>query len=463
MKNLNKIRIFRFIILTLLLIVITIVAFQHQILGGGPKGAPSIHSLCPFGGLETIYKILAEKTFIKRTYISNFILLGGTIILTILLSRFFCGFLCVIGWLQEIFARIGQKIFKKRFEIPKIVDKPLRFLKYILLVIILFFTWKLGELVISPYDPFAAYAHIPAGINELLKDFLIGFIILILMLIFSFFYDRVFCKYLCPMGAFLGILNKITLFKIKRDTSTCIKCNKCSKACPANIDVTNLEVIKTSECINCMECVIVCPTQKDTIKTTFVGKYLKPFLIAIIGVSIYFGIIGITNIFGIWQTQESSLEKMVKKDGKLDPYLIRGFMTIKDISEIFNIKIDRLYKEFNLNKNVVPENTKIKELQKFNNQLTEEKIRDTIAYIINFKKEENQTNNISPEEIKGSMTLREVIKEFNLDKKEFYKRLNIDEKYSDEMTLKEIKEIKEKEGISFEIENIRLIVKEMIK
>ena len=111
MKKINKLSVVRFITLTIFLIIVTFFSFQHQILGGGSKGAPSTDALCPFGGLETIYKFLATKEFINRTNVSNFILLGGTIIITLFFSRLFCGFLCAVGWMQEIFAKIGQAIF----------------------------------------------------------------------------------------------------------------------------------------------------------------------------------------------------------------------------------------------------------------------------------------------------------------------------------------------------------------
>ena len=197
----------------------------------------------------------------------------------------------MFGWIQELPARLGQWLFKKRFTVPSAIDKPLRYLKYVALFVALYFTWKMADLVISPYDPFAAYAHIPAGFTSLFDEYLIGAIILFGTIILSFFYDRVFCKYLCPMGAFLGIIYKVTNYKIKRDEETCIHCNRCTKACPVNIDVANLESVTDAECINCLECVTVCPTKKETLKPFVLRKYMKPLIVGIAGVIIYVGII----------------------------------------------------------------------------------------------------------------------------------------------------------------------------
>ena len=139
-------------------------------------------------------------------------------------------------------------------------------------------------------------------------------------------------------------------------------------------------------------------------------------------------------------------------------------MTLRDIADSFSIDINRLYKELNLDKNVVVETTMMKELYKFNPSLTEEEVREVVAKIINFKKQDSkEKEKISVDDIKGSMTLKEVIETFNLNKKEFYYKLNIDDSYKETLTLKEIKELKIKEGIDFEVEDIRNIVRDMIK
>ena len=138
----------------------------------------------------------------------------------------------MFGWIQELPARLGKWLFKKRFTVPLAIDKPLRYLKYVVLFAALYFTWKMADLVISPYDPFAAYAHIPAGFVSVIDEYLIGAIILFGTFVLSFFYDRVFCKYLCPMGAFLGIFSKISSYKIKRDEEPALTATNAQKHVP---------------------------------------------------------------------------------------------------------------------------------------------------------------------------------------------------------------------------------------
>lgn len=385
----SKVQIFRLISQLFFLMLVTIAGFRHQILGGGPEGSPPVDSICPFGAIESLYKLVATGKFIDKIDWSALVLLIGAIISTIIVGRYFCGWVCALGTMQELFAKLDLKIFKKRFEINARLDKSLRYLKYILLLVILYFTWKTGRLVIRPYDPFAAYSHIPAGFEELWSGFAIGFSILIVSLIASMFYDRFFCKYACPLGAFLGIISKISIFKIKRENSTCIHCDLCNKKCPVNINVSGINQIDSAECISCLECVTVCPTNKGTLKTHIKNKAIKPITIAVLGLLIYLGTAGIGHISGYWKT-DKTLEEIAKTDDKLAPENIKGFMTLKEISDIYKIDIGVLYNELGITKEQVPQDTRIKKISELlastDKKVDEEVVRETVAKILESKK-----------------------------------------------------------------------------
>jgi polyferredoxin len=481
MKKISITQILRYISLTVFLIIVTVIAYRHQILGGGPGGAASIHTICPFGGLETLYNYAAGGEYIKKTNISNFILFGGTIILALLLGRIFCGWICMLGWIQELPARLGRWIFKKRFTIPLSVDKPLRFLKYIVLVVIIFFTWKTASLVFSPYDPFDAYAHIPAGFDDLYNDFFVGSIVLFGSIILSFFYDRFFCKYLCPMGAFLALFTKVNAYNIKRDKETCINCNKCSSICPVNIDVAVLDSAANSECINCLECVTVCPTKKVTLKPFILGKYLKPLIVGIAGIVIYVGIIEATDLAGVWKTTEGNFAEVVTKQGALDPYSIRGFMTLEEISKTFNIDVNALYKELGLSMEKVPASTKMKELKNFDKNIGENTVRDTVAKITGYSKSKpsvetdsgkslpvketeksiSKENVPDPASITGLMTIKEICDTYKIKKEDLFAKIKAPKSTADTITGKALKDIMVKTDPSFEVEKIRSAVREL--
>jgi polyferredoxin len=121
MKRNNLARWIRGGLLAVLLIWLTFESIMHQVLGGGKS--PSIHALCPYSALESLYALLISGSFIQKIYSGTLILLGVTILIAIFFRRSFCGLLCPFGALQEFFARIGKKLFKKRFTVPVKADK----------------------------------------------------------------------------------------------------------------------------------------------------------------------------------------------------------------------------------------------------------------------------------------------------------------------------------------------------
>jgi len=175
-----KIQILRRIVLGTLLIGLTILTILHQKL----QGIPSIDALCPFGGLETLFKYLAGGEFIKKIEPGNIVLFGGVVVIAIVLSRFFCGWFCAFGALQAVFGWLGKKIFRRHFTVPPRVDRYLRWIKYPVLAAIVYFTWKTGELVIRPYDPLAAFGHLSAGLSAVWAEFAVGLVLLVATLLF---------------------------------------------------------------------------------------------------------------------------------------------------------------------------------------------------------------------------------------------------------------------------------------
>lgn len=378
--------------------LVSVVAWRHQVLGGGPSGSAPIDAICPFGALETLYKYLASGEYIQRLNVSNFILLGGAIALVIVVGRYFCGWICAIGTLQDLARKVGQKFWRKvEIKVPEKIDQPLRYLKYGVLAWSLWATWQTGTLVIRAYDPFAAYGHI-FGWNwgELWDEFAIGISILLLSVLGSVFVDRIFCKYLCPLGAFLGLFSKISLFRIEREESACINCKLCSRKCPVNIPVDTIKVVKSAECIGCMSCVTTCPTGKVGtdhegkifLHSTIGGKVVSAGVVGLIGLALYVGVVGGAQLTGIWRSVPPSLEAAVAAGGQLDPANIKGYMSLSEIATTFKVDLDKLYAELNLPRDKVPPETKAKEIRTLLGVTEEEfgpqKIRDAVAKMTGF-------------------------------------------------------------------------------
>lgn len=326
----------RWIISILFLILAPFFAIMHQVKGGGPDGSPSVDALCPFGGLETLPTLLKSGEYMNRITPSSFIFLIAIIILTIIIGKAFCGYICPLGTVQSLINKLARKLHIKQIQVPSSIDKPLRFVKYITLFVVLFVTYKAGELILRPYDPWAAFMHLNTG-AEIFEEFLIGFIILIIIFVVSLFIERAWCRYLCPLGAALSITSKFRIFKIKRNGNTCINCKACTRNCPMGLDVHSSESVSSSECISCGDCISSCPVN-NTLETKG-GKFnLSPIKTSIIVVAVLAIVIGTNIATETFKTSLSNVETL-SENGVLNPDNIKGYMTLNDVSKDFNIPI----------------------------------------------------------------------------------------------------------------------------
>ncbi|MDR0448709.1 MAG: 4Fe-4S binding protein [Treponema sp.] len=349
----------RWIILALILIGTMLIHYLHI---HSKAMYPSVHSVCPMGGLENLWSWIAGKTNLQRLFSGTMTLFFFMLVFAFLFGRAFCGNICPFGGLQEF---IG-KITKRKLKVPAQTDITLRFFKYIVLVFVTGMAWITASLWISPYDPYAAFAHIWAG-RSLFNETGPGFIILIIVLAASMVIDRFFCKYLCPAGALYGIMAKISPAKIKRSACTscnCQTCGQCSKTCPMNIDVSNTELVKSAECIMCGQCITACPSQKNCIKVTVFGKTLKPLIFVIATITIFFGSLLVFNKAGIFTLTVPGIESVRESGEHLKAKDLRGMMSIETGAEYLGMELSDFYNYMEIPE-TVPKDTQLRNVSSY--------------------------------------------------------------------------------------------------
>lgn len=223
----------------------------------------SLHAICPFGGVVTIYEFVTTGGFIQKIHSSAFILMLLGVIVALLFGAIFCGYICPFGTYQEWIGKIGKKLFPKKHNrmIPRKLDSILRYLRYFVFAMVIYQTATTAKLVFQGIDPY--YALFNFFTNEVAVT---AYIVLGVMTVLSLFVERPWCKYFCPYGAFLGLFNMFSVFKIRRNKKTCIDCKLCDKACPMNIEVSKSKSILNHQCISCHLCTseIACPI-KETV------------------------------------------------------------------------------------------------------------------------------------------------------------------------------------------------------
>ena len=205
---------------------------------------------------------MGSSKFSFSYYVTGFLILIG-----VLLGRFVCGFLCPFGWLQELLNKIpGKKLSTRKL-------KPLRYLKYIVLLLAVIVLPALLVNDVGMGDPYFCKYLCPQGVLEgaiplaivdsgirsaLGALFTWKLVVLIAVVVLSVLIYRPFCKWVCPLGALYALMNKVSLLGIKVDQHRCISCGTCAKTCKMDVKVT--ESPNHTECIRCGKCIRACPT-----------------------------------------------------------------------------------------------------------------------------------------------------------------------------------------------------------
>lgn len=226
---------------------------------------PAATGACPIGAFQSV---VGNSKFSFSYYVT-----GTLILLGVLLGRFICGFLCPFGWFQDLL----HKIPSKKISTTKL--KPLRLLKYavllfsvVLLPALLVNDVGLGEPIFCKYicpqgvlEGAIPLSIVDSGIRATLGLlFAWKFTILVVLILLSVFIYRPFCKWICPLGAIYGLMNRVSMTQMNVDKNKCVSCGKCARACKMDVDVTKTP--NHFECIRCGMCVSACPTDAVSIR-----------------------------------------------------------------------------------------------------------------------------------------------------------------------------------------------------
>jgi len=212
---------------------------------------------------------------------------GLVILLTLITGRSYCSFLCPLGIGMDINSRIGGKIRRKfrRYGLKK----PFTITRYSILAITAGVSVFWGIYMLILLDPYSIFGRFmtffakPLVIilnnffasilgkfdnytlaHEAIRGFeylsyIIPGIFLLLIGWMSLVKGRLFCNMICPVGTFLGLISKISLFRIRFDESACTKCGRCSLGCKSScIDFLN-QKMDVSRCVDCFNCINTCP------------------------------------------------------------------------------------------------------------------------------------------------------------------------------------------------------------
>jgi polyferredoxin len=266
----------------------------------------------PIEGLMQLKYFLLTRQ-LPNLHAAGFFLFVSFLVMSVVFRKSFCSWLCPVGSVSEYLWKLGRATFRRNFQLPRWADITLRSLKYILLGFFAYAVASMSAAAIADFlgSPYALIVDV-----RMLNFFrYLGSttaMVILGIMVASIFIKNFWCRYLCPYGAFLGLVSLLSPSRITRNPDTCIDCAKCVKACPSALPVDKLIQIRSTECTGCLECVAVCPA-KDTLTMTVPAGLRKrhaiPAWSMAAGIAIiFFGFVGYAKITGHWNT---SLPKQV--------------------------------------------------------------------------------------------------------------------------------------------------------
>ena len=188
-----------------------------------------------------IFGVLSWNLPIFKYSLFWYLFAGFTVLSTVLWGRLYCGRICAYGALTQLLDTVVPA--KLRREPPPWLEQRAAYVKYGLLAAVVVYFLATRDISIYRYvEPFWMFT------GHATTAMWIG---LTILLVATVFVRNLYCRFLCPVGAFLGLLSGLTVFRIKR-WSECKSCKICEKTCEWGA-IRGPEIVK-SECVRCDDC-----------------------------------------------------------------------------------------------------------------------------------------------------------------------------------------------------------------
>ncbi|MDR2084491.1 MAG: 4Fe-4S binding protein [Bacteroidales bacterium] len=235
------------------------------------------------GTLHAWFGWLAKIQLVPAILAVNIGIIIFLLLFTLLFGRVYCSVLCPMGVFQDIVSRVTNRK-KYRFKYLRSIN----WLRYGVLALFCIALIAGVSVIVSILEPYSAYGRIASnlfapiylGINNLLafiakrinsyafystdvwiksiSTFIVAILTFVIIAVLAWKNGRIYCNTICPVGTFLGLISRFSLFKPRFSESTCNNCGLCERTCKASCINSKDRKIDYSRCVSCMNCIDSC-------------------------------------------------------------------------------------------------------------------------------------------------------------------------------------------------------------
>ena len=268
---------------------------------------PSVEAFLPIGGLMAL-KYFIFTGIVDPVHPAGFVLFMAILSVSLLLKKGFCGWICPIGTISQYLWMSGEKVIGRNLKVERYTDIAFRSIKYLLMFLFLLLIGvAMAPNMMVLFFITDYYKAVDVRMMQFFTEMsTVSMAVVSIIAILSLLYKNVWCRYLCPYGALLGLLSAFSPLKVRRNKDNCINCGSCTRHCPSQIDVQNKETVLNPECFGCLTCLSRCPQKGAldiSIRTKAKDHILKPYLFPIILIVVFYAAVGIGMATDNWRSK----------------------------------------------------------------------------------------------------------------------------------------------------------------
>ena len=240
---------------------------------------PSVEGFLPISELMAARRLF-ETGMWDVVHPAGLTLFLAIALMALLFRKGFCGYICPVGLASNLLGRLGERLGLNRNP-PRTLELALQAIKYIPLALLCYFS--LFAMSVDEIDAFMGAPFNMVADSSMLFFFLRAsattLIVVGVIVAASLVVRNAWCRFLCPYGAFLGILALVSPVAVRRNADACTSCRRCQRACPSAIAVHHKARVNSPECLGCTACIEACP-QKDCLQLSAAGSRVPFWTVA---------------------------------------------------------------------------------------------------------------------------------------------------------------------------------------